>query len=202
MDPLSAIVGGILAQALGTQLQSQNAAGYEQDVWKAQQQAAEQERKKQLGYQQQAQAQQAQTLQRAAPTQAKIDMARGEREGELTAAFAKSEGFADPTGSSPTVEDAMLTRTATQGARDARTDARNFAALVAPQDVMFGGNLALQQGAGELGNIGQMSAGSSRLLPFNIQAAQAGVRRPNNGFASLLQGGGQLATLGGFSARP
>lgn len=201
MGPAALLIGGMLAQMLGTQMQSKDAGKYEADVYKAQADAAERNRVAQRGYADQAARQQSATVDKVRPTAQRQADATASRTAELQGAVRDGEGYVDPSGTTPQiVADAYASRL-NAGADDARRDAGNLARLRATDDMLFDNSLALAGNASELGNIGQMSAGQSGLLPTQLTAARMGVRRPNN-LGALLAGGGQLATMAGFSGRP
>ncbi len=201
MGPAALLIGGMLAQMLGTKMQSEDAGEYEADVFRAQAQAAERNRQTQRGYADQAARQQSATVDKVRPTQQRQDATVAQRTAELQGAVRDDAGFSDPTGQTPQIVADAYAAKVNAGANDARRDAGNLARLRATDDLLFDNSLALAGNASELGNIGQMSAGQSGLLPMQMTAARMGVRRPNN-IGALLAGGGQLATFAGMSGRP
>lgn len=194
-DPLTAVavgstIGGTLAQN-----RANRSAG------RAMNRASDTERKRQEGYRGEAEASLADTLakfERPAQDAGLVDI-KASRGGAAMDAIGDAMPYAPTSGSAPRVVAAEAAKGMNKALMEGKADARHMADLNAWSEQGFGNALDLNSGRTALNMLGNFSAGSAGVLPYEHQAAQ---RKSISPIADMLKGIGQIASFASMTGVP
>lgn len=204
-DPVSigVAVASTALSAGGAMLNQREEQKNQQRMMDAARGAAEAERIRQQGYQDQATPVFNQSLDANAKDKQLANLAadQAKRVEATKSNVSQSSEYNPPLASAPSVVNSEIGRKMAEALTKANTNATNKANLNAWGDLSLGNKLAFADSNNQLNTINNFSKGSLRLLPLEQKVAANNAWRPNSGFGDILSFGGKaLGLAGGLGA--
>lgn len=199
-DPLSIAIGGTVLGVAGAAKQAQEQNKYANRVANAQLQVSEAERQRQKGYVANSEA--AATKAQGGFTREKQEQslanAAATRSAQATSSISEQAPYEAGAGT-PSIVNETMARAISDALSSGKDQTQKLAELSAYGDLNLGNKIALNRSGQEINEQQGFAKGSNALLPFELQAAQVGAKKPAAwpGLVSMLGQGLSLYGAGG-----